>query len=407
MKIITTVLVLLYLYTLAFGIFMTPIFRIPAPMIFCLPLLLFCKDDLPTGFRYGRTLLLLLVACLLYDVVGLSAINSFAAHGIAIFLCVCFFNYYVGNDSGRLRLTIYVFFAWLVCSSMVMVMDHFVDNTFVLRTLLMGEPIQQSPSGISIYQFTFGYQVAALTSFAFIHSCVYRQPFIIKSTVFLLCIVFLFLGMQRSAFIAFMAVVAVFMLFYYGSSALFSLSLVTIICIGIYNYVLKDNLGNMENIVTKNVHNDAAYNRSGLVEENLRIYLDYPYGLIFYGKSWGDVIYRDYVFASGITSHNAYLMFFTYLGPFLGLGLLIAIYFKVMTVIVYAIRFIRNPANAMLVALSFSFIGVSINALSHNPWLIAADGPTLFLYFAMIHQYRQQEQQILQPDAPFNKMAYV
>lgn len=406
MKFITTVLVLLYLYTLAFGIFMTPVFRIPAPLIFCLPLLLFCKDQGATGFRHGAILLLLLISCFFYDVVALSEANSFGAHGTTIILCACFFNYYVGEDRDRLNTAVYVFFGWLCCSALVMVMDHFHDYTFLLRNALMGEPVLQSPSGIAIYQFTFGYQLAALTSFAFIHTCVFRQSFLIKAGVFLLCAAFLFLGMQRSAFVAFICVVAVFMLLYYGAKAVMALGMIALICGSLYNFVLKGQLENTENIVTKNVHNDAAYNRSGLVEENLRVYLDYPYGLIFYGKTWGDVIYRDYVFASGITSHNAYLMFFTYLGPFLGLGLLIAIYYKVISIIIYVVRFIRQPEHAMLVCLSFAFIGTSINALSHNPWLIDADGPTLFLYFAILHLYWQQTKAAETVVAPLNRLDY-
>jgi uncharacterized membrane protein YhaH (DUF805 family) len=165
-----------------------------------------------------------------------------------------------------------------------------------------------------------------------------------------------------------------------------------LICGLAYIYVLKDNLDMTNNILVKNNHNDAAYNRSDLAGENLRIYAEYPYGLIFYGKNWGDVIYRDYVFSSGITSHNAYLIFFTYLGPFLGLGLLAAIYYRVGAAVMYVFRRLRDRENAMLACLCFSFIGVSVNALSHNPWLISADGPTVFLYFSILHLYQQRKE---------------
>jgi hypothetical protein len=52
--------------------------------------------------------------------------------------------------------------------------------------------------------------------------------------------------------------------------------------------------------------------------------------------------------------------------------------------------YIRAKENAMLVCLCFSFAGVSINALSHNPWLIGADGSTIFLYFGIMQLYWQQ-----------------
>src|SRR5690606_5998068 len=102
--------------------------------------------------------------------------------------------------------------------------------------------------------------------------------------------------------------------------------------------VLKDNLDSYNNIITKNENNMQEYNRSTLAAENLRIYSGYPYGLIFYGKNWSDVIYRNEVFSSGITSHNAYLMFLTYLGPFLGLGILIGLYHRIGKIIIDSFR---------------------------------------------------------------------
>jgi hypothetical protein len=172
-----------------------------------------------------------------------------------------------------------------------------------------------------------------------------------------------------------------------------------------FNYVLKDNLGGAENILTKNEHNDASNDRSGLAMENLRIYTEYPFGLIFYGKNWGDVIYRDYVFSSGITSHNAYLMFFTYLGPFAGIGLLLAIYYKPIQLFLGAVRFIRKKENALMICLCFSFIGICLNALSHNPWLLSADGPTVFLYFSILQLHHIQTREVAE-DAVLNPYIY-
>src|SRR5690606_10076048 len=163
-----------------------------------------------------------------------------------------------------------------------------------------------------------------------------------------------------------------------------------IAAITFYTAVLKDITDDTNNILTKNINNDAEFNRSGLMLENLNIYSEYPLGLIFYGKNWGDVIYRNPVFSSGITSHNAYLMFLTYLGPIIGIALLWIIYSKVLKISVHAVKGIRKPENALLICLCFSFLGASINSLSHNAWLISADGPTLFLYFSILHLNRMQ-----------------
>ncbi|HKG05946.1 MAG TPA: O-antigen ligase family protein [Pedobacter sp.] len=398
MKLIAIALLVAYLYTLAFGVFMTGFFRIPAPFVFCFPLLVFFKERINTEFIYWNTLLFLTTAGFLYSVVGMSVDAGFAANIISITICAFFFNHYVGSSVERLHFVIFVFFALLGVSVIVLMLDHFFINMSSLRSTLLGEPIVQSPSGIAVYQFNFGYQVAALAPFAFIYTCVFQKPLLIRGIVLAVCIGFLFLGMQRSAFVAFVICIILFMFFYYKGKAILSVALVGLVCAGLYFLVLKDNLDNIENIVTKNEHNDAAYNRSGLLEENLKIYLDYPYGLIFYGKSWNDVIYRNYVFSSGITSHNAYMMFLTYLGPFLGLGFLLAIYYRVCAICVYVIKYIRAKENALLVCLCFSFVGVSINALSHNPWLIGADGPTIFLYFGVLHLYWQTKNKNIIPE---------
>jgi len=390
MKLIAAVFLIGYLYTLAFGIFMTDFFRIPAPFVFCFPLIVLFKEPTNSAFIYWPALLFLSAAGFLYSVVGMSAGTSFAANIISIILCAVFFNHYIGTSTERFNYTVFIFFGLLVVSVVVLLMDHFFVNMASLRSALMGEKIIQSPSGIAVYQFNFGYQLAALTTFAFIYTCVFQKPILIRGVVLAICIGVLFLGMQRSAFVAFIACITLFMLFYYKEKAIVSIVLVVAVSAGLYFFVLKNNLDNIENIITKNEHNDAAYNRSGLLEENLRIYLDYPFGLIFYGKTWNDVIYRNYVFSSGITSHNAYVMFLTYLGPFLGLGFLIVIYYKVGRICFQVAMYIRAKENAMLVCLCFSFAGVSINALSHNPWLIGADGSTIFLYFGIMQLYWQQ-----------------
>lgn len=392
MKLIVTMLMMFYLATLAFGIFLTDLFRIPAPFLFCFPLVFLFREKGAVKFRYARELILLCLASFIYYVIGLSEVNSFAANMLCIMICAFYFNYFVGGNERRFSASVWIFYGLLVISSVVMVLNHFYGEMDTLRELIMGDKILQSPAGISISQFAYGYQLAALIPFLFICTCTFKTPLVVKGIALAACLLFVFLGMQRSVFVGFAGATFLFLVLYYRFRAVLAIALVVLICGLAYIYVLKDNLDMTNNILVKNNHNDAAYNRSDLAGENLRIYAEYPYGLIFYGKNWGDVIYRDYVFSSGITSHNAYLIFFTYLGPFLGLGLLAAIYYRVGAAVMYVFRRLRDRENAMLACLCFSFIGVSVNALSHNPWLISADGPTVFLYFSILHLYQQRKE---------------
>lgn len=397
MKLPAVICMTLYLFSLAFGIFMTAFFRIPAPLIFCLPLIFIFRQQDKTSFLYARELLWIGIAVFLYSVIGLNDFNGFAANMICIVLCSLYFNYFVGTSLERLKLSVWIFFSLLVFSAIVMVLNHYYGEIDGLRALLMGDEVVQSPSGIALTQFTFGYQMAALCCFAFIYVCINQRHFLLILLVLLTCLLFLFLGMQRSAFVIFTAVVFLFMLWNYRLKAVLSLTMILLASLLFFNYVLKDQLGGAENILTKNEHNDASNDRSGLAMENLRIYSDYPFGLIFYGKTWGDVIYRDYVFSSGITSHNAYLMFFTYLGPFAGLGLLLAIYYKPFSLFLGALKFIRKKENTLMICLCFSFMGICMNALSHNPWLLSADGPTVFLYFSILQLHHIQTRETEEP----------
>jgi hypothetical protein len=78
-------------------------------------------------------------------------------------------------------------------------------------------------------------------------------------------------------------------------------------------------------------------------------------------------------------------MFLTYVGPFLGLGILAGLYYKIGKIIVGAFRNVRKKEFALMICLCCSFITISINSLSHNSWLVSANGPTFFLYFAILH----------------------
>ncbi len=389
MKYIVALLMVLYLYALTYGVFMTEIFRLPAPVLFGIPLITLFRTKI-NNFLYTKELLVLLISVFFYYVIGLQELKSFTSYAIGILMCSLYFNNFIGNSSLRFKVSIYVFYGLLIFSAIVMVMDHFYPGTKQIRELIMDEKVMQSPSGIAVYQFTFGYQLAALVPFLFIYTVLFQKHFLFKIIAFLICLGFLYLGMQRSAFVGFVCCVSVFMLLYYRHKAVVILFLGIIAAITFYTTVLKDSTDETNNILTKNINNDDEFNRSGLMLENLNIYTEYPLGLIFYGKNWGDVIYRNPVFSSGITSHNAYLMFVTYLGPIIGIILLWIIYSQVLKISVHAVKSIRKPENALLICLCFSFLGASINSLSHNAWLISADGPTLFLYFSILHLNRMQ-----------------
>ncbi|ADY51396.1 hypothetical protein Pedsa_0824 [Pseudopedobacter saltans DSM 12145] len=391
MKYIVFLLMVLYLYVLTYGIFMTETFRLPAPVLFGIPLVILFNTKVK-GFAYTKELIALLIAVFFYYVIGLQELETFASYAIGILMCSLFFNYFIGNSGLRFRTSVFIFYTLLLFSAVVMVMDHIYPGTRQIRELLVDDKVVQSPSGIAVYQFTFGYQIAALTPFLFIYTILYQRSFLLKSLVLVSCLGFLYLGMQRSAFVAFLACVLILTLLYYRHKALVIWSLGALVGMLFYTLVLKDNTDERNNIFAKNANDGTEFNRSGLALENINIYSDYPLGLIFYGKNWGDVIYRNPVFSSGITSHNAYLMFITYLGPIVGLTLLWIIYAKVLKISFLALKRIRDPDNALLICLCFSFLGVSINSLSHNAWLISADGPTLFLYFSILHLYRMKNQ---------------
>lgn len=388
MKLISIVFTILYLFALSFGVFFTEFFRIPAPILFGIPLV-FVFKEVRASFLYVKEVLIFSIAGFFYYMVGLDDYKLLIVNTISIFICALYFSYFISFNSKRFKLSILIFFSLLAFSAIIMVLNHFNESYInSLRVLLIGQEVFQSPSGIAAYQFTFGYQLAALTPFIFIYVYLFKKKWFIKAIVLSICLIFIFLGMQRSVFIGFISSVLLFLLIFYRYKALYIIGVTVFASILLYTYVLKDNVDNSrgsENIMAKNVQDDGEYNRSILIKENLKIYTDYPYGLIFYGKNWSDVIYRNQVFSSGITSHNAYLMFFTYLGPFLGFGFLIALYYKIFGAFKNVLNHAHEKKYALLICLLLSFLAVTINSLSHNAWLLGADGPTVFLYFSILH----------------------
>ena len=384
-KLLVYCLVIFYLYALAFGLFMTETVKIPAPIIFGLPLVFFARQHV-MRFFYHKEMFLFAMASFLYNVVGMNDYRSFFATLITILICALYFNYFVGSSRSRFTTSVVLFFLLLMLSMIVMILDHnYASIIDPIRIAMLDEQVKQSPSGLSITQFTFGYQVAAFTTMILVATFTFKQSLLVKLIALFFCMVCLYLGMNRSAFISFCAAIVIFLIAYYRYKAVFLLACTILICFAAYAYLLKGNFDDKNNILSKNSAKEANdFNRADLAAENLKIVANYPFGLIFYGKSWDEVTYRNPSFPFGLSSHNAYLMFVTLLGPFLGFGLLGAIYYRILSLFWQAIKSIHKKKQPLYLALFFSFFAVSINALSHNGWLLSVDGPTIFLYFAIL-----------------------
>ncbi|WP_439696884.1 O-antigen ligase family protein [Mucilaginibacter sp. AW1-7] len=384
-KLLVYCFVIFYLYVLAFGIFMTETVKIPAPAVFGLPLIFFAGQP-ATRFLYYKEMLFFITALFLYNIVGMNDYRSFFATLITIFICALYFNYFVGSSRSRFVASIVLFFLLLMVSMIIMILDHnYASIIDPIRIAMLDEQVKQSPSGLSITQFTFGYQVAAFTTMILVAAFTFKQNLLIKLVVLCCCLVCVYLGMNRSAFISFCAATATFLIIYYRYKAVFLLIITILVCFAAYTYMLKDNFDNKNNILSKNTAKEANdFNRADLAAENLKIVANYPFGLIFYGKTWDEVTYRNPSFPFGLSSHNAYLMFVTLLGPFLGLGLLGAIYYRILSLFWNTVKNIHKKNQPLYLALFFSFFAISINALSHNGWLLSVDGPTIFLYFAIL-----------------------
>lgn len=380
---------LAFIYAITFSIFLNDVFPVPAPMVLlAVPLFFAIKPYY--SFSYHRELIIIIISLFFIDVVSNFEYKSFLAAVITIVSCALYFNYFVDTSVSRFRISIALFLALLGFSMLILCFDHYNPTQIdPLRAKILGEEIKQSPAGIATTQFTFGYQLVAFCTFATIACIAQRRSIILTMLVACISLVCLFLGMNRSAFLVFALVTGVFLITFYHWKAIMILAMASIAGFAIYFTVLKDNVSDKNNILAKNEAKEANdFNRGTLAIENLKIMEKYPYGLIFYGKTWEEVTYRSLVFVDGISSHNAYLMFITYLGPFLGIALLLAIYLPIFKLFWQNLKVIHKKEHAVYTGLLFSFLAVSLNALSHNGWLLSVDGPTLFLYFAILHYHK-------------------
>jgi hypothetical protein len=386
-KLVTLSLVILYLYHLTFSIFLNSYFRYPTPILFGLPLVILFREKI-VRFEYFKEVFWLITASFLINYIGNADSKEFFIDSLVIFLVGLFFNYFVGYNKDRLRMSVSVFYSLLFLSTCVMFLNHLYRAPITsLRSQLIGAEIAQSPSGITGTIFSFGYQLAALVSFLLIYVFVYHRTIVTKVLVLSFCLAAIYFGLQRSVLVTFALSAMIFFVAYYKLRSLPVMFFIAVIGLVFSSFFLQET-SNYDNIFAKN-ERKGDENRANLTIENLKIYTDYPYGLVFHGKNWDEVTRDNPVYRGGLTSHNAYLMFITYLGPFVGFFLLLMIYYRPAVIFKNALFNIRDPENALLVSLCFSFLAVSLNSLFHNAWLVGANGPTIFIYFSILSYYKQ------------------
>lgn len=390
-KMFFILLLLLFLYVTTFNVFITETFKLPAPAVFLSALLMFYGQK-EMQFVYGLELMVLITAVLLYQLIGEQDISSFFAISIVLMCFALFFNYVIGSDIQKFILAITIFYSLLLLSGLVMFLDH-QYHLATIRGMLIGAPVLQSPSGISATVFGFGYQMATLTPFLFTAVILFRQKWLVIGVSILVIACLIFFGMQRSVLVAFGCTATLVLIYYYRARSILLGMVIAMMLLVAQNFAPRFSADkNQQNILNKNIGQaDKNQMRGSLMSENLSLIADYPFGLIFYGKRWNDVVQHNFVYKSGttvITSHNAYLMFITYLGPVLGVIFLLLVYFSISKIVVFAFISVKKRETALLCCLCASFVGVSINAFFHNEWLLIGSGPTLFLYFAILHLYR-------------------
>lgn len=375
----------IYFYTLLFDIYLNNFFRVPTIIVGLILSFVFMKKK--TTFLFGWEFLFLLLGNLFYYVIGQADLKTFFINYSIIVTCGLYFNCFVAQNYNRFKASVVLFALLLSFSVIVMFGDRsFPDRVDVYRALLIGGDIVQSPSGICASIFTFGYQIAAVSTLVFLYFLLTKRHFLIVLAIFLLCTISIFFGMQRSAFVAFSLATIICVINYYKAKAIPVIMGALVIGSLFFVFGSEKEDNTQGNILTKNTQNEAnGEDRSGLVFEDLKIYSNYPLGLVFYNLQWSDVSKNDPAFSGGLTSHNAYLMFFTYLGPFLGVLLFLAIYKNVYKAFKQVLSGVHDRRNALFIALGFALFAVSINSLFHNAWLLNANGPTVFLYFSVIH----------------------
>ncbi|HEY0771930.1 MAG TPA: hypothetical protein VGD31_16505, partial [Sphingobacteriaceae bacterium] len=118
MKLIVILLMILYLYSLSYGVFMTELFRIPAPMVFCFPLIFLFKEKI-RSIPYHKEIWAILAAIFFYYIIGLSDVRSFLANSISVGICILYFYYFISSNTKRYNYSIIIFYSLLTFSAIV------------------------------------------------------------------------------------------------------------------------------------------------------------------------------------------------------------------------------------------------------------------------------------------------
>lgn len=394
-KLLIVPLMFFYLYGLTLNLFIPPILRLPTPIVFGLPLVFLFREKGQNEFFYKKELIIFFITSFVFHLLGYERIKVFSVVLITITCCSLYFNYFVGRDLQRLKRSVLIYYCLLALSAFVMLLNHMYPGPVnILRKLLTGETVIQSPSGLTVFVFSFGYQLASLVTFLVIACSTFRKNLIIQIITFAVCLALILFGMNRSVLVVFSFSVAAFWLLYYRAKAVMIFGALIGLVVLFSSDIQELSSGRKQNILSKN-ERDAKENRDDLMLENLEIIADNPFGLIFYGKTWDDVASRNPAFKRGetglVTSHNAYMMFLTYVGILPGLMLLFLIHRKIGKIFWAAILHIRKKENALLVSICFSFLAVSMNPFFHNEWLIAGSGPIIFLYFCILQLAKIQD----------------
>ncbi len=384
-KVIIFLLMLLYIYVQTFDIFLNQYFKFPVISVAVL-LALFFREPKSKSFHFTWEMWLLFLANFFYYALAQGLLKPFIVNLLVFACCALFFNFFVGYSMKRLTTAVIMFFACLGLSVLIMCANHIEPVVLkMVRAALVGSPIVQSPSGVSTTIFTFGYQVIAFSTFIFLYAVLSKKHFLIVFLVLMVSLIGIFYGMQRSALIVFCISIALAIVCYYRLKAIPILILLGVCFFAFFEIASIYNTDKQYNILNKAAQSaELGEDRGGLITENLKIYSDYPLGLMFYDRKWSEVSRYNPTYQGGLTSHNAYLMFITYLGPIVGLVLLVILYYRLGLSFKTAIININRKNYALLASLCFTFLAISMNSLFHNAWLVNANGPTVFLFFCIL-----------------------
>src|SRR5690606_27088160 len=134
-----------------------------------------------------------------------------------------------------------------------MLLDHaYPTIATIIRQKLTGEIVKQSPSGITPYIFSFGYQLAALTPFLVISAVVFKRGIVLKLLAFISSLIFIFYGMNRSVLVIFLFCLFLFGILYYKLKFTILIGAFGLIGILLIGSVQDISSGNEQNILAKN-----------------------------------------------------------------------------------------------------------------------------------------------------------